>query len=364
MTRGARQSALRVGVMVVVALALFMAGTFLIGREQRFWELKISYEIRFARINGLRVGSAVSLTGVDIGSVQDVYFPEDANAAYIAIRVRVAGSAARRIREDSLARIRTIGLLGDKYIEISAGSPQSAMLPPGSIIPSADPIDYEALLGEGGDIVTNIVETTNSLRNVLAAIEQGQGLLGQMVKNHEQGAMTLADLQKTLAHIEATSASIERIAKEVESGKGALGVLLKRGAETERLLANLDRAAKELGRFATRLETAQGALPKLLEDKEYGRALLQDLETAARNLSELSEKINHGKGTVAQLLNDPSLYQEAKGLMTSTRSSWVFSVYRGVRGLFPPYAPPPRNAAASPEATAEPPLAPTPTLGR
>ena len=67
-----RRRTLRVGVTVTVAVLLAMAGTFLIGREQQFWERKNSYEIRFTRINGLRVGSVVSLTGVDIGSVDIV----------------------------------------------------------------------------------------------------------------------------------------------------------------------------------------------------------------------------------------------------------------------------------------------------
>jgi phospholipid/cholesterol/gamma-HCH transport system substrate-binding protein len=350
-----RDRTLRVGVTVVVALAVIMAGTFLIGREQRFWERKQSYEIRFTRINGLRVGSPVSLTGVDIGSVQDVSFPSDPNASYISIGVRVSGRAAARIREDSTARIRTIGLLGDKYIEISAGSPQSPMLPQGSIIPSVDPIDYEALLGESGDIITNIVETTNSLRNVLAAIENGEGLLGQMVKNREQGATTLADLQKTVAHVESTAAALERMAKEVEAGKGAFGVLLKRGEEAQRLLANLDRAAAELAKITGRLETAQGALPQLIQDKQYGQELLRDLRALAANLAEVSEKINRGKGTVAELVNDPSLYHDAKGLISATRSSWMFSVYQGIRGIFPPYAAPPAiDAPDAPAAVATP----------
>jgi phospholipid/cholesterol/gamma-HCH transport system substrate-binding protein len=325
--------------MVVVALLLGMAGTFLIGREQRFWEHKLSYEIRFARLNGLRVGSIVSLTGVDIGSVDEVSFPDDPGATYISVLVDISSHAAVRIREDSLERIRTIGLLGDKYVEISAGSPQSPTLPPGSIIPSADPIDYEALLGEGGDIITNIVEVTNSLKSVLASVERGEGLLGEIVTNREQGALTLADLRKTVAHVEASSDSFERIMKDVEGGRGAFGVLLRHGNELERLLGNLNRASQQIGQLSQRLETAQRALPRLVEDKEYGETLLRDLRTTMQNVSELSEKINHGKGTVGALVNDPSLYYETKGLVSSTRSSWVYSVYRGVRGLFPPYAP-------------------------
>ena len=353
-----RDRTVRVGITVVIALAVIAIGTFLIGREQRFWERKQGYEIRFTRINGLRVGSPVSLTGVDIGSVQEVAFPNDPNASYISVAVRISGRAAARIREDSLARIRTIGLLGDKYVEISGGSPQSPLLPPGSIIPSVDPIDYEGLLGESGDIVTNIVETTNSLRNVLAAIENGDGLLGQMVKNRDQGSTTLADLQKTVAHVESTAAALERMAREVEAGKGAFGVLLKRGDEARRLLANLDRAAAELARMTARLESAQGALPQLIQDKAYGEALLRDLRTAAANLAEVSEKINRGKGTVGELVNDPSLYRDAKGLVSSTRSSWMFSVYQGIRGIFPPYAPPP--AANDPLKEPPPPVARTP----
>ncbi len=344
---------LRVGVVVAVALGLAMAGTFLIGREQRFWERRVSYEIRFARANGLRTGSQVSLTGVDIGSVQSVWFPDDPNANYISAEISVTGRAAPRIREDSVARIRTLGLLGDKYIEISGGSPNAPELPPGSLIPSQDPLDIEGLLGEGGDIITNIVEVTTSAKNVLAAIENGEGLLGQMVKNREQGAATLTDVQRSVAHVEATTASLERIMKDVEAGKGAFGVMLKRGGEADRLLKNLDRTSAELQKLVTRLGGAQGALPQLIEDEAYGRRLLSELERTLKNLSEVTEKVNRGSGTAAQLVNDPSLYRDAKALVAAARSSWVFSVYRGARGLFPPYAPPP-DAAPSPAPTLRP----------
>jgi phospholipid/cholesterol/gamma-HCH transport system substrate-binding protein len=355
MEDGTRRT-LRVGTTVVVALGLAMLGTFLIGREQRFWERKQSYEVRFTRINGLRVGSIVSLTGVDIGSVDEVSFPENTGANYIVVVVRVAGRAAPRIREDSVARIRTIGLLGDKYVEISAGSPQAAILPPGSIIPSADPIDYEALLGEGGDIIPNVVEVTNSLRNVLASIERGEGLLGQMVNNREQGAMTLADLQKTVAHVERTTAALERMASDVEAGKGALGVVLRRGGEMQRVLDSVARASAKLDALASRVEKAQGTLPQLIEDKQYGDALLRDLRATMRNLAEVSDKVNRGKGTIGELVNDPALYSEAKGLVSSTRSSWAYGVYRGFRGLFPPYGP--AEATTGPGA---PPPPPTPS---
>ena len=97
-------------------------------------------------------------------------------------------NVAPRLRENSVATIRTYGLLGDRYIELTAGSPDAAPVQPGGLLSSIDPIDYEAVLGQSGDIVTNIVEVTASLKDVLGAIQRGEGLLGAMVRNRELGS--------------------------------------------------------------------------------------------------------------------------------------------------------------------------------
>jgi hypothetical protein len=95
-----------------------------------------------------------------------------------------------------------------------------------------------------------------------------------------------------------------------------------------------------------------------VQDKEYGDALLRDLHAAIRNLSEVADKINNGKGTAGSLVNDPQLYHDAKALVSSTRSSWVFNIYQGVRGLFPPYSPP--APLAPPDGPGTPSMTPTP----
>ena len=357
-----RSRNVRVGLFVSLALAILMAGTFLIGQERRLWERKVDYEIRFQRTNGLRGGAPVSLSGVEIGSVSEVTFPEDPGASYIAVRIRVSDAASTRIRASSVARILTQGVLGDKYVEVTPGSALAPALEPGSIIPAEDPIDYEKLLGEGGDIITNIVEASNSLKNVFGAIDRGEGLLGRMLRDQEGAAAIVEDIEETVQHLSETTGSLQRVAAGLEEGKGAFGVLLRRGEELERALARLDRATGALDRLATRLEAARGAVPRLLEDEAYADQLLTDVRETARNLAEITGKTRRGEGSLGRLVNDPTLYDNANAFVDDARSSWIFSIYRGIRGLFPPY----RSGAVPAESSVEesqPRASPTPAHG-
>ena len=344
----------RIGFLVFVALAILVATVMSLGGEQKFWERKIQYEVHFARTNGLQVGAPVSLTGVTIGSVAEMRFPPDPTASYIQVLVNVVGEAAPRIRENSIATIRTFGLLGDRYIELSAGSPDASPLPPGGLISSIDPVDYEAVLGQSGGIVTNVVEVTASLRVVLQAIERGEGLLGAMVRNRELGESTLVDLQRTMANVQDTTRSLEEILQRLNRGEGILGRLTRNTREVDELFGRINHAAKSLDQLADRLNRGRGTVGKLVEDEAYAARVLGNLDAALRDLREVADKLDRGEGTLGKLVNDPSLYHEAKALVGSARRSWLLGVYKGVSGLWPfgggsAEAPPGRALSKPPE---------------
>ena len=344
-----RRQILRVGFLAFASLAILAGSVFLIGEQVRFWEKRSEYRIHFARTNGLLQGAPVSLSGVTVGSVSGMAFPENIHENYVVVTIAVTGTAAGRIREDTLASIRALGLLGDKFVELSRGNPEAPSLPPGAVIAAVDPVDYEAILGQSGDVVSNVMEVTSALKRVLIALEAGEGLLGMLLTNREAGSQTLGNLQATATHVENVASSLQRVMARVEKGDGVIGTLLKdpRSGEEilgrlrrashhlENTLRSLDHSSSALERFSTELDSSSGLLPVLIRDETYATTLLSELQTTAKNLADITAKMNRGDGTLGALLNDAALYNEVTELVKGANDSSLYAFYRGFKNLWP-----------------------------
>jgi phospholipid/cholesterol/gamma-HCH transport system substrate-binding protein len=316
----------RVGALVLGSLVIAGVAIFLLGRQEHVWERKVDYSLRFARVNGLQTGAPVSLSGLPIGSVDWLHFSSEPGVNEIVVGVQVDAKVAPRIRTDTKATIRTLGLLGDKYLELVPGNdPNADAIPAGGQIPSVNPTDYEALFGQsGGDIVTNVVEVTAALKDVLQTIQRGEGLLGAMVRNREFGDRTLESLQGSLANFHQATATLDRLFQTVDRGEGVLGRLIR----DQKLGTSLEHSVQSLERVTHRLERGQGAGMRLIDDKAYGDRLLAKLDRAIDDLAQVADKLNRGQGTLGKLINDATLHNEAESLVRDARRSWV------VRGLF------------------------------
>src|SRR3989442_14206368 len=133
----------RVGLLVIVAIVILMVTALSLGQGQHFWERKVPYEIHLARTNGLQEGAQVSLSGVPVGSVTGLRFPSNLSASYIVIALSVASDVTPRIRTTTLASVRTFGLLGDRYVELTPGTPEAEPIEAGGLLPSIDPGGHE-----------------------------------------------------------------------------------------------------------------------------------------------------------------------------------------------------------------------------
>ncbi len=309
---------LKVGIFVLISLLIFMVFIFALGGKSSL--LKKTYKIRtsFTNTAGLSEGAPVRLSGLRIGSVKEIKFPENPDNNFIVVTMEVNEEGIRRIGSDAVATIRTEGLLGDKYIEILRGTtPLPERLPNVVTIKSYTPPELEKLLGQSEELVNNITSISQNLDELVKAFSKEE--------NIENISKTIASLRRTLEGIEAEQKSSQTTLKkidsavtslntllaEVKTGKGVLNALVYDKNLRDKLdqaIANVNSAAEEIG-------------------GESGIAA--ELKETLSNFREISEKLNGGEGTLGALINDPALYDEVKGLVgQSQRSKFVRTAVR------------------------------------
>src|SRR5881394_3621065 len=265
---------MRVGLLVVVALGVLMLSLFFIGSESKIWARKNGYEVRFDSVAGLAEGNPVKISGVTVGVVRDIRLPRDPKMRDVQISLLVDRKFSERIRGDSRARLKKLGLLaGDSYIDITPGDPRFPMLDPGTIIPAQRQTNVDQLISSGEDLVDNFVQISYSLKNILGRVDRGEGLIGELTSAPETKQRITDTFLTTLNKTNA-------ILGHVESGKGLVGKLVYDDAYATTLTGSIQESARSLQALVTdvqgSLKSGQGAIPALLNDPE-GKKKVFDL---------------------------------------------------------------------------------------
>src|SRR3990172_1245163 len=152
-----RQVALqtRVGAFLLTALIVLLTLVYFLGRSGQYFEAKYFVNAEFEGVGGLVDGATVRLAGVPVGRVSKISLPAE-NGGRIRVVLGLTKKVQNRIRKDSVARIETLGLLGDKIVEISLGSPEAPPLKEGETIRTQEPIEVNRLAGQGAELLKDV----------------------------------------------------------------------------------------------------------------------------------------------------------------------------------------------------------------
>jgi phospholipid/cholesterol/gamma-HCH transport system substrate-binding protein len=311
---------LRVGVFVLLGLGVFLGMVYALGARARLFEPRFTISAEFTEVGGLVEGATVRLAGVQIGRVSGVTLPAQPGG-----KVRVDMSIARRfgdrVRKDSMARIETQGLLGDRIIEISVGSATAPPVSPNEVIASRDPFDLNRVMGDSAEVVKSVGLLAESLRetaqtlNQSGLIQEASATVQAARKVTDQVGRVVGDVQRgkgwahtlvyeepvALRRVNEVLASTQALLDRVQRGEGAVGVLTSEQstAVARRLVAAMDK----LSRVVEKPSPEDGLLPALLFDPKY-RTVVEDLRVVSRNLRDVSERVAGGRGTLGSLVKD------------------------------------------------------------
>jgi phospholipid/cholesterol/gamma-HCH transport system substrate-binding protein len=294
-------SELRVGILVIVSFALLALTILYIGRQQGIFAETYVVKVYMERINGLQTGAPVWLSGVRVGSVKNIQFRDRLKLKEIEVTLEIDKRVQERIRKDSVARIGTLGLLGDKYVSITQGSMVTPAIPEDGILLGANPVDFEQLIADASTAVDNLVLTLENTRIISEKITEGSGTLGRLVNEPD-----LIEEVQTL--ITDTRTLIDRI----QNGEGTFARLLN----DEALYSGMTRLLWSSDTLATDIRTRDGTLGKLI----YDPTLYDNMAGLTARMDTLLVRIERGEGTAGKLIQDEALYDELKSLSKSTRN--------------------------------------------
>ncbi|MEO8034266.1 MAG: MlaD family protein, partial [Acidobacteriota bacterium] len=321
-----KEKTIRVGLLVSGGLFVLMIFLFFIGSEQKIFSRKNEYEVRFDSVAGLAEGNPVKISGVTVGVIKDIVLPSDPKQKDVNISLMVDRKFAERIRGDSRARLKKLGLLaGDAYIDVTPGTPRFGALEPGAIIPAQRQTNVDQLISSGEDLVDNFVQISYSLKSILGRVDRGEGLIGELTTAPETKQRITDTVLTTLNKTNAALA-------HVESGKGLIGRLIYDDEYSKQLTGSLASSAASLqslvGDIQASFKSGNGMVPALLNDPEGKKkvfTLVDNLNTTSQNLATFSATLQNGQGLVPRLLNDKAygdqMLTEFTGLVAQLNQS-------------------------------------------
>jgi phospholipid/cholesterol/gamma-HCH transport system substrate-binding protein len=328
-------SQLKVGVLVIVAVAALSALVFLMsGSTGGFFTGKITLRSYFENAAGLKVGAPVNLEGVTIGNVKRVRIEPARKLTPVEVTMKIGSTYRQAVRTDSTSSLETIGVLGDTVVDINSknatGPPvennaelktnetpnlsdvikssQGTIEQLNTILAKVDHLadSLNSTKGSIGELINNpdlynkAITTLNELSRLVDTVSNGQGSIGKLVADD-----TLYN------HINDTVTKLDQMATSLDQGKGTIGKLLK----DETLANNLNQSVSSANQLLADINAGKGGLGMIAKDPQFAAKLRDTVD----KLDSVLNRVDSGEGTVGQLVRNPSLYNNLDQSLTETR---------------------------------------------
>jgi len=290
-----------VSAMIILIVMLFFASNL----EELFVGKK-TYIVYFSHeiSGGIAQGTDVQFAGKNVGVVTDVDVNED---HHVEVTITIDESIA--IRTDAKVTIRSVGLLGgEKYMQISPGTPQAPLLDTANVIPGEETVAIQALLEVISQVAMNTQRITSSVDHLLASGDKPGELM-----------ITLHMAQTLINDVNTTISSVNRVLNKNEQD---IHTIVNQAAHLTNQINGL--LAANRGKIDTTIATVQAGVEQIPQ-------LLSDVRTVLANVQDISEKIKRGEGTAGQMIMDETLHLRIQQLLDSTEDLVQHVKTNGIR---------------------------------
>ncbi len=297
----------KVGLLVLAGILILFYMSFRIGKFGVLREKGYDINVVFRTAVGIDPKTPVQIAGVEIGRVSSLSLENFKAKVTLKIREGI------QLPADSKVAVRTQGVLGDKVLEIIPGSDQKVLAQGDTIREIITSPDFDEIFSQVSSAAKSFGETMNQFKDVLGDSEKTS--IRKSIDNIQSASGDLKDLLKTnkegvtriVKNADETIGGLKVIMKDVQDGKGTLGLLVK----DEKLYKDAKDTVSSLKSITADIEEGKGTLGKLAKDD----SLYVDAKETVKNFRDLTDGSKKGEGTLVNDAKNTKIYTETEKSM-------------------------------------------------
>ncbi len=250
-------------------------------------------QVKFDSVAGLDKKSPVRVAGVRVGQVEDIELQQDGTAL-----VTLQVDRDTPIRQGATARVTSMGLLGEQYVELEPGPQAAPPMPENAMLRGSPTATIDDVTNKVSAIADDVKAITASLRTAVGN-DEGARRIEEIVANvHDVSARIRLLLEANEGNINASAENFRRITDDLR-------------VEIPRIAASIDRVANSMGGTVSE---NRGDVRVIVENL---KTLSADLKTTTDHLNSITGQVRSGEGSVGKLIYS----DEAHDKLTSALGS-------------------------------------------
>ena len=296
---------IKLGIFVLSGLTLLIMSLYIIGKNKNIFEATIRIHAKFYNTSGLMTGDNVRLMGINIGTVKKIELLSD---TIVNVEMIINKNAASYIKNNSIAKIGSDGLMGNKLINIEPINTQSDLVKEGDQLPTFKAIETSEMLETLSITNENINAISSDIKEISAKIN-GENSIWNLLSDtilRNNLKETVLNIRNTGKNSALLSKDLNEITQEIKSGKGTFGVLLNDTNLAENIknsLSNLKSTSYKLKEITenlnetnNKISRGEGGLGRVVSDSLFANdlsATLKNLNKGTALFSENMEALKH-----------------------------------------------------------------------
>lgn len=193
----------KLGLFVVISIALLIVAIYFIGKKQQLFGKTYSVNSVFKDISGLQIGNNVRYSGINVGIVNDIAQTTDST---VKVEMLINENTRKYIRKNAKAIIGSDGLMGNKIVVITPGTPDNANLSDGDYIQTVQAVNMDDILSQIKVTSDNTAEITTDLAIIVKNISDGKGTIGKLFMD----TVFAENIDQTLINIKQGAGGFEK----------------------------------------------------------------------------------------------------------------------------------------------------------